>query len=41
MVALLNLLQRARVTTHWHKGTTFVIKFEDSVIARDKTVDSR
>ncbi|XP_013409614.1 trafficking protein particle complex subunit 5 [Lingula anatina] len=31
----------AKVTTHWHKGTTFMIKFDESVIARDKTVDGR
>jgi len=26
----------AKVTAHWHKGTTFMVKFEESVIARDK-----
>lgn len=26
----------AKVTTHWHKGTTLMIKFDESVIARDK-----
>ncbi|KAL4236981.1 Trafficking protein particle complex subunit 5 [Mactra antiquata] len=31
----------AKVTVHWHKGTTFMIKFEESVIARDKLVDGR
>ncbi|GFN81469.1 trafficking protein particle complex subunit 5-like [Plakobranchus ocellatus] len=31
----------AKVTVHWHKGTTFMIKFDESVIARDKMVDSR
>lgn len=31
----------AKVTTHWHKGTTFMIKFEDSVIARDKALEGR
>ncbi|CAG0889263.1 unnamed protein product [Darwinula stevensoni] len=30
-----------KVTTHWHKGTTFMIKFEDSVIIRDKRIDSK
>jgi len=29
----------AKVSAHWHKGTTFMIKFEDSVIARDKGTD--
>jgi len=31
----------AKVTTHWHKGTTYMIKFEDSVIARDKKLEMR
>ena len=26
----------AKVSVHWHKGTTFMVKFEESVIARDK-----
>ena len=26
----------AKVSAHWHKGTTFMVKFEESVIARDK-----
>ncbi|XP_071952755.1 trafficking protein particle complex subunit 5-like [Antedon mediterranea] len=30
-----------KVTAHWHKGTTFMIKFEDSVIARDKILEQR
>jgi len=29
----------AKVTAHWHKGTTFMVKFEDHVIARDKSGD--
>ena len=29
----------AKVTAHWHKGTTFMVKFEDHVIARDKSSD--
>jgi len=29
----------AKVTVHWHKGTTFMIKFDDSVVARDKALD--
>lgn len=31
----------AKVSTHWHKGTTFMIKFEDSVIARDKALEGK
>ncbi|XP_064477294.1 trafficking protein particle complex subunit 5-like [Ornithodoros turicata] len=31
----------AKVTAHWYKGTTFMIKFEDSVIARDKSLETR
>lgn len=30
-----------KVTTHWHKGTTFMIKFEESVIARDKSLEGK
>ena len=30
----------AKVTAHWHQGTTFMVKFEDHVIAREKTMDS-
>ena len=26
----------AKVTVHWHKGTTFMIKFDQAVIDRDK-----
>jgi len=26
----------AKVTAHWHKGTTLMIKFDESVIKRDK-----
>ncbi|KAI2809644.1 Trafficking protein particle complex subunit 5 [Blomia tropicalis] len=29
----------AKVTVHWHEGTTFMIKFDDSVIARDKLLE--
>jgi len=29
----------AKVTAHWHKGTTYMIKFEDYVVARDKQLD--
>lgn len=38
---MLLLFQPAKVTAHWHKGTTYMVKFEDSVIARDKTLDDR
>lgn len=31
----------ATVTVHWHKGTTFLIKFDDSVLEREKTFDSK
>ncbi|XP_060754875.1 trafficking protein particle complex subunit 5 isoform X1 [Neoarius graeffei] len=31
----------AKVTVHWHKGTTLMIKFDETVIARDKTLDGR
>ncbi|KAJ8305470.1 hypothetical protein KUTeg_016015 [Tegillarca granosa] len=31
----------AKVTAHWHKGTTFMIEFDDSVIARDKVVEGK
>nr|CAG4652285.1 EOG090X0H7V [Triops cancriformis] len=31
----------AKVTAHWHKGTTYMIKFDDSVILREKQPDGR
>lgn len=31
----------AKVTVHWHQGTTFMIKFDDSVILRDKSLDPK
>ena len=34
-------LQPAEVTAHWHKGTTYMVKFEDSVITRDKQLEDR
>ena len=34
-------LQPAKVTVHWHKGTTYMIKFEESVISRDKQLEGR
>ena len=39
--AILFCLQPAKVTAHWHKGTTFMIKFDESVIVRDKMVEGR
>ncbi|XP_073690540.1 trafficking protein particle complex subunit 5-like [Garra rufa] len=31
----------AKVTAHWHKGTTLMIKFDEAVIARDKQLDGK
>ncbi|XP_041359501.1 trafficking protein particle complex subunit 5-like [Gigantopelta aegis] len=31
----------AKVTVHWHKGTAFQIRFDESVIARDKLIDNK
>ncbi|OWF47284.1 trafficking protein particle complex subunit 5-like [Mizuhopecten yessoensis] len=31
----------AKVTAHWHKGTTFMIEFDESVIIRDKMVEGK
>lgn len=31
----------AKVTVHWHKGTTLMIKFNEEVIARDKALEGR
>ncbi|NXR16355.1 TPPC5 protein, partial [Semnornis frantzii] len=31
----------AKVSAHWHKGTTLMIKFEEAVIARDKSLEGR
>lgn len=31
----------AKVTVHWHKGTTLMIKFDEAVIARDKALEGR
>lgn len=33
--------QPCKVTAHWHKGTTYMIKFEDFVISRDKQLDDK
>jgi hypothetical protein len=29
----------AKVTAHWHKGTTFMVKFEEHVITRDRQIE--
>ena len=29
----------AKVTAHWHNGPTFMVKFEEEVIAREKQLD--
>ena len=29
----------AQVSAHWHKGTTFMVKFDEKVINRDKMID--
>lgn len=34
-------LQPAKVTAHWHKGTTYMVKFDDAVVARDKQLEDR
>ncbi|KAJ8921562.1 hypothetical protein NQ315_010467 [Exocentrus adspersus] len=31
----------AKVTAHWHKGTTYMVKFDDVVVARDKQLEER
>ncbi|XP_028307699.1 trafficking protein particle complex subunit 5 [Gouania willdenowi] len=31
----------AKVTVHWHKGTTLMIKFDEAVIAREKALEGR
>lgn len=33
--------QPCKVTVHWHKGTTYVIEFDESVIVRDKALEAR
>jgi hypothetical protein len=30
-----------KVTVHWHQGTTFMIKFDDSVVKREKRLTSK
>ena len=36
-----NSLQKVslQVSAHWHKGTTFMVKFEEEVIARDRAAE--
>ncbi len=29
----------AKVSAHWHNGTTFMVKFDDQVISRDRQLD--
>ena len=29
----------AKVSAHWHNGTTFMVKFEEHVISRDRMID--
>ncbi|KAK9502278.1 hypothetical protein O3M35_011077 [Rhynocoris fuscipes] len=31
----------AKVTAHWHKGTTYMVTFDESVITKDKQLDER
>lgn len=31
----------AKVTVHWHKGTTYMVKFDDAVVTRDKQLEDR
>ncbi|XP_041641285.1 trafficking protein particle complex subunit 5 [Cheilinus undulatus] len=31
----------AKVTVHWHKGTTLMIKFDEAVITRDKALEGK
>ncbi|KOC68852.1 Trafficking protein particle complex subunit 5 [Habropoda laboriosa] len=30
-----------KVTAHWHKGTTYMVKFDDAVVTRDKQLEDR
>uniref|UniRef100_A0A182JUN8 Trafficking protein particle complex subunit 5 n=1 Tax=Anopheles christyi TaxID=43041 RepID=A0A182JUN8_9DIPT len=30
-----------QVSAHWHKGTTYMVKFEDHVISRDKQLEDK
>ncbi len=38
---MLFIFQPAKVTAHWHKGTTLMIKFKDLVLSRERTLDGR
>ena len=29
----------AKVSAHWHNGTTFMVKFDKQVISRDRLLD--
>lgn len=29
----------AKVTAHWHKGTTYMLKFDDEVLLREKQME--
>ncbi|XP_018327532.1 trafficking protein particle complex subunit 5 [Agrilus planipennis] len=29
----------AKVSAHWHKGTTYMVKFDEAVVARDKQLE--
>lgn len=33
--------QPCKVTAHWHKGTTYMVKFEDFVITRDRQLEEK
>ena len=36
IVQCTSALVTVQVSAHWHKGSTFMVKFEEEVIARDK-----
>lgn len=40
-IDLFIIFQTAKVTAHWHKGTTYMVQFDDSVILRDRHLDER
>lgn len=35
------IFQPCEVSAHWHKGTTYMVKFEESVIARDRQLEEK
>lgn len=41
MTNYFRMFQMAKVTAHWHKGTTYMVQFDESVIARDKQMEER